>query len=249
MGVTVIVSSGDDGAAGYKARETSQNCQYDASFPASLMGVTVIVSSGDDGAAGYKARGTSQNCRYDASFPASSPYVTAVGATQGVECGLTEIACSFDTGGIITSGGGFSNASNALPFQSRAINGYLSTISPAPYRGYNPADRGFPDVSLAGAAYEVVVGGKLTRQYGTSASAHVFAGMVSLVNAARKSAGMSSVGFLNPALYASNGSFANDITSGDKLCTASYICCPQLLCSARVGPCDRIWISQLSEFL
>ena len=69
------------------------------------MGVTVLAASGDDGAAGYRYRST---CAYDPEFPATSPYVTAVGATMGVEKGTTEVACQKDLGALITSGGGFS---------------------------------------------------------------------------------------------------------------------------------------------
>ena len=84
--------------------------------------------------------------------------------------------------------------------------------------GYNPSGRGLPDLSLAGHAYNIFVGtddGSLVS--GTSASAPAVAALVSLVNGARLAAGLPSVGFLNPALYLSNGSFANDITSGRRL--------------------------------
>ena len=198
------------------------------------MGVTVVVASGDAGAAGaqssingestdsyYYYRGPtnpSSSCRYDPSFPASSPYVTSVGATMGVESGTPEVACQSDKGGIITSGGGFSNIFPAFPQQKAAINQYLKSVSPKPVLGYNSVGRGFPDVSLAGLNYVVVIGGSLYGVAGTSASAPSVAGMISLINSARKAAGRPTVGWLNPALYASNGSFANDITIGDNLC-------------------------------
>eukprot|EP01042_Synura_sphagnicola_P030192 gene30192-biopygen28894 len=50
--------------------------------------------------------------------------------------------------------------------------------------------------------------------------------MISLINAARKSSGRPSLGWLNPLLYTSQGSFANDITKGDNKCTAEA-CCKQ----------------------
>merc|ERR1712166_506034 len=77
-----------------------------------LMGVTVMASSGDDGVSSQAARSTQQGksaCGYTPSFPASSPYVTAVGATQGIETGGPELACGSSTGGLISTGGGFSD--------------------------------------------------------------------------------------------------------------------------------------------
>jgi len=63
---------------------------------------------------------------------------------------------------------------------------------------------------------------------GTSASSPVVAGMVALVNSARRAAGNSTVGFLNPALYSLYPSFANDVTSGDNRCLSSgRSCCSQ----------------------
>ena len=55
---------------------------------------------------------------------------------------------------------------------------------------------------------------------GTSASAPVMAAFVSLVNAQRKSKGMSTMGYINPFLYKYYASFTNDITSGNNKCAA-----------------------------
>merc|ERR1711907_543394 len=81
------------------------------------QGVTVFVSSGDDGVANFQARGDAANCGYTPSFPASSPYVTAVGATQGGVTGGSEVVCSSQTGGVITTGGGFSTQYTAPDYQ------------------------------------------------------------------------------------------------------------------------------------
>ena len=63
---------------------------------------------------------------------------------------------------------------------------------------------------------------------GTSASCPVIAGMVSLINSARLDAGKPALGWLNPKIYALNGSFANDVTSGNNKCTRSAsLCCYQ----------------------
>lgn len=49
--------------------------------------------------------------------------------------------------------------------------------------------------------------------------------MVSLVNSARLKSGLPTLGWLNPSIYANNGGFTNDITSGNNKCTASYKRC------------------------
>ena len=75
-----------------------------------------------------------------------------------------------------------------------------------------------------------MIGGQISYQAGTSASAPVVAGMISLVNAARLRAGRSSVGWIHPILYASYKNFTKDITSGDNHCARVHspsVCCPQ----------------------
>jgi len=191
------------------------------------QGVTVFVSSGDDGVANFQARGKASACAYTPSFPASSPYVTAVGATQGGVTGGTETVCSSQTGGVITSGGGFSTKFDAPSYQKSAISEYFKTVSTQPVSGYVTGGRGYPDVAMAGHNYEVVIAGSLYSVSGTSASSPVVAAMASLVNAKLRANGGSSIGFINPTLYSVGGSFANSITQGNNKCTASTTCCSQ----------------------
>lgn len=194
-----------------------------------VQGVTILVSSGDDGVANFQARSNPRACGYVPSFPASCPYVTAVGATQGPESDEEEIACASDTGGVITTGGGFSTLFDAPDYQADAVSAYFSSLSAAekPASGYVAGGRGYPDVAMAGLNYEVVVGGKTYQVSGTSASAPVVAGMVSLVNAARLKAGKSALGFLNPSIYEFGSSFSNDVTDGKNNCCASKVCCDE----------------------
>jgi tripeptidyl-peptidase-1 len=195
-----------------------------------LRGVTVMVSSGDDGAVSSSVRTSTAFCGYSPSFPASSPYVTAVGATQGPEAGNDEISCSSDTGGLITSGGGFSTYFDAPSYQSSVISDYLNNVSPKPASGYNADGRGIPDVAFLGHNYNVIVGGTNYVVSGTSASSPAFAGLVSLANDARLAAGKSPLGFLNQALYGMDSSVFKDITSGNNKCAAGnfvYHCCDQ----------------------
>ena len=65
--------------------------------------------------------------------------------------------------------------------------------------------------------------GHITFVDGTSASAPVMAAFVSLVNAQRKSKGMSTMGYINPFLYKYYANFTNDITSGDNKCSATSL--------------------------
>jgi len=192
------------------------------------QGVTIFVSSGDDGVANFQARPKASACAYTPSFPASSPYVTAVGATQGGVTGGSEVVCSSKTGGVITTGGGFSTQYTAPDYQKSAISSYFSSVSPSPVSGYAKNGRGYPDVAMAGHNYEVVIAGNLYQVSGTSASAPVTAAMASLVNAKLKSNGKSSLGFINPTLYHAGSASFNSITSGNNKCTANAnVCCSQ----------------------
>jgi len=208
---------------GFEAVQSPEQIQaFDtAAQKLGLMGVTLVVASGDDGAQGGLWKDKDSMCAdtekfgLQVSWPASSQYVTAVGATAGVESGEAERTCQIlctDTdmnwcmpdpkGPLITSGGGMSGV----------------TPTPSWQVGQNLCEkRGIPDVSLAGHSYNIIVGGKQQAVDGTSASAPVFGGMVSLVNARRKAAGKSTVGFVNPAMYQNPSAF-NDITKGDNKC-------------------------------
>jgi len=215
----------------YGATETSIPASIANAFDTEAMklgvlGVSILVSSGDDGVAGSAARSKSSKCGYSPSFPATSRYVTAVGATQGAESGTTETACMSNTDGVITTGGGFSTIFAAPSWQTSTIADYFKAAT-APVSGYATGGRGYPDVSLTGLNYEVVVGGKTLAVSGTSASSPTVGAFVSLVNAARLNAGKSALGFLNPSIYAYGTKFANDITVGENNCTAGTVCCTQ----------------------
>jgi tripeptidyl-peptidase-1 len=195
-----------------------------------LMGVTLVASSGDDGAQGQGARST-RTCETTVllglavEWPASSPYVTAVGATMGPEANKSETACQITCQeGKLAQGACTPDVDEVTgALNGPAITtggGYSSTIGrPSWQTGHNPcSNRGIPDVSLAGHQYNVYVGGELISVDGTSASAPTFGGMLSLINARRKAAGKSSVGFINPAMYQADASAFNDITDGDNGC-------------------------------
>ena len=76
-------------------------------------------------------------------------------------------------------------------------------MAPAP--GYNKEGRGYPDVVIQAFYYLTFNGKLMTLSSGASAAAPAMAGMISNLNAARMRIGKSSVGFINPALYAHSG--------------------------------------------
>jgi len=183
-----------------------------------VQGVSIFVSSGDDGVAGNTARGDDSNCGYSPSFPATSPYITAVGATQGGPVdGSEEVACSGNTGGTITTGGGFSGHYAQPDWQTSAVETFLSRDAAA--SGY-ASGRGYPDVAMAGFNYPTVIGGGTYLVSGTSASAPVVAGMVTVINARLLEQGKPPVGFINPTIYANGGAAFSDIETGDNKCSA-----------------------------
>jgi len=197
------------------------------------QGITVVVSSGDDGVANFGARSDKTQCGFHPSYPATSPYVVAVGATQGPESGKPETACQSDTGGIITTGGGFSTVFAQPSYQSTEVAKFQSNSTACPPKTMFASNgRGYPDVSMAGYNYEVIVASTTYGVSGTSASAPVFAGVLTLVNNARLKKGKTSVGFVNPSIYSvsrSNPSVFHDVTVGNNKCCAksgvSPVCC------------------------
>jgi tripeptidyl-peptidase-1 len=135
---------------------------------------------------------------------------------------------------MITSGGGFSLSGSQPLWQADIVNDYFTKVGRSaytPFPGFNGQGRGFPDVSAVALNYEVIEAGQPARAAGTSASTPVFAGMVSLVNAARIQAGKSPLGWLNPMLYGLHKQFVKDILSGRNHCTASM--CDLISCSVK----------------
>ena len=172
-------------------------------------GVSVLFSSGDSGPGNSCVRTSDGATYFNPTFPAGCPYVTAVGATTGTN---PEKAVGF-------SSGGFSIYHARPAYQNAAVSAYLSSIGSTNAKYFNASNRGIPDVAAQGQSFEVIDKGRTSLLSGTSASSPVFAGVIALLNAARKSKGMAPLGFLNPWLYTNNATFT-DITSGSgKGCT------------------------------
>ncbi|KAG8418939.1 hypothetical protein J3459_011920 [Metarhizium acridum] len=179
-------------------------------------GTSVIHSSGDGGSAG----GRVGNCRTKdgtntkvtmSTFPASCPWVTAVGATSNH---------AEPPPGAAFSSGGFSQYFERPAWQAAAVDGYVEAIDGHLDGYYNASMRAVPDISAVGTNFLVIVGGRRSLLEGTSASAPVFAAMISLVNDARLRKGKPSLGWLNEILYSDKvAPLLQDITAGQ-----SYSC-------------------------
>lgn len=180
-----------------------------------------------------KAPKRRQVSRADAS-PFGAPICRSFFHPLGKKCAdgtnKYEVVCSYGTGALITSGGGFQSYFAMPAWQQTAVKAYLhaagSTLPPRQY--FNASNRAFPDVSALGHNYLIYDSsqGGATDVDGTSASTPVFAAMVALWNSQRLVAGKSTLGHVAPLMYqiyAANPAAFNDVVVGDNKCTES--CC------------------------
>lgn len=212
-----------------------------------LRGITVLVASGDDGVTGLRPEferiPRAGICKQSGpQWPSGSPYITTVGATILLSPQdfakpffetTEEVVCSAEVGGIITTGGGFSNIYEMPAYQRDAVSAYLnSSRIPTTAGFFNPKGRAYPDITALGASFMVYMHGRMTAVSGTSASTPVVGGMVTLWNDLRMNAGKSPLGFLNPLLYYMQkhtpGAFHdivtgnNGATRGGDICSDSF---------------------------
>lgn len=146
----------------------------------------------------------------------SCPYVTSVGATQLLPDGSEAAAWASNW----ASGGGFSNIFPTPAYQQEAVTNYFSNHDPDVSEDINRTGRGVPDVSALGQRIAVVELGEITTEDGTSASTPLFAALLNRINEERLAVGKTTVGFVNPVLYA-NPQVFNDITVGNSsMCSA-----------------------------
>ena len=222
-----------------------------------LLGITMLSASGDSGCHGRTEGLCLLQKTMKPAYPASSPYVTSVGGTilqdgqvatsdkepvcqpngnlAGVcASGGKEVVSSTNTGGRISSGGGFAAYSTMPEYQRSAVEKYLSNDAAMQFAGgrgtlFNIAGRGYPDIAALAHKYFVIIGNSTGSVDGTSAASPTVAGLVGLINSRRIAAGKPLVGFLNPMLYqihnVTGGSAFNDITEGDNACTEQGCWC------------------------
>ncbi|KAK0187445.1 family S53 protease-like protein [Armillaria mellea] len=166
----------------------------------SSRGVSILFASGDGGVGGS---GQGQTCTtFIPTFPAGCPYITAVGATQGVPETATGL-----------SSGGFSNLFARPSYQASDVDNYLVALGITNAGRFNIIGRGFPDVAAQGSDILIAVNGEGELVEGTSCSSPIFASVISLINDRLIAAGKPVLGFLNPFLYAHPNAFFK-ITAG-----------------------------------
>jgi kumamolisin len=168
------------------------------------MGITVCVASGDNGS----SDGVNDGANH-VDFPASSPYALACGGTSLQASGTTI------TGESVWNDGAQGGASGGGVSSVFPLPAWQDGLHVTPTSGGNQplTMRGVPDVSADAdpeTGYDVRIDGTDTVIGGTSAVAPLWAGLIARINAAKRS----SVGFINPLLYAAPSAL-KDITSGN----------------------------------
>eukprot|EP00933_Yihiella_yeosuensis_P037836 TRINITY_DN31836_c0_g1_i1.p1 TRINITY_DN31836_c0_g1~~TRINITY_DN31836_c0_g1_i1.p1 ORF type:complete len:513 (+),score=139.48 TRINITY_DN31836_c0_g1_i1:99-1637(+) len=161
-------------------------------------GVTIVFASGDSG---YQ-----QQQKYGA----ASPYVLSVGGVFNGDLGDEKL----EVDDISTGGFAASKLNKAGKWQAAAINHYLTKTSGDRPSNIDATQRAVPDISAYDAGFKIVQNGGQTFLGGTSAAAPVVAGMLASINDALVAAGHSTLGFVNPFIYANEGAFL-DVTRGD----------------------------------
>ena len=114
------------------------------------------------------------------------------------------------------SSGGFSNRWKRPTWQTEATATYLKNVSGNIPSGvhFNATGRGFPDIAAEAVDFVIVQWGlPLPGVSGTSCASPTAAGIFGLLNDLRASANKTSLGFLNPFIYANAAAF-NDIVKG-----------------------------------
>ena len=212
---TVSISYGLDEAIMGSTQIAAENTLFEQ---LTGEGVSVFASAGDNGAYG-------DSDTLNVLDPSSQPFVTAVGGTTLFSNNgqySAELAWNWLNLGLGATGGGVSDIW-PIPFYQSAYGTGLVTQN-----GGSAAFRNVPDVAAVGdsvtgvSIYSKINGGWLTVG-GTSAASPIWAGFLSVVDAAQSSLGLGHIGFFNPELYAfgvaSPGAFQqedfNDVTDGN----------------------------------
>jgi len=182
------------------------------------QGQTIFAASGDWGS--FSPADESNPLRY----PAEDPWVTSVGGTLLPTYSLPWPETGWGTGyctGYCASGGGISPDGITMSQWSAKYNlpNYQAGVASSS-NGASPTLRNVPDVAAnGGSGIYVCPMGECGVWSGTSLASPLWAGFTALVNQQSKAAGRSTVGFINPAIYAigkssSYESAFHDISSG-----------------------------------
>ncbi len=228
------VNDPDGPATGNSSFGGSEQLEYLGGFildpilqQAVMEGRTMFSSAGDGGGSCLPgANGITNDGVPCVEYPASSPYVVGVGGTVLYTATTTPLSSTqatpakrVDEYAWTYSGGGQSDFEKAPSWQVAALP--AQTALPCTLGANAGSDcRGVPDVSAQSGdvvtnGYDIVSGGALTEEGGTSLASPLWAGMWSRVVAAHPSGcsstftgGSSSLGFAQEDLY----NLANDTT-------------------------------------
>lgn len=175
---------------------------HEVFLEAAALGITICASAGDHGTAGMDAADWDR--KIHVAHPSTDDLVLACGGTQIDEHGNDIVwndGTALSAGGW-ASGGGIS--------QTRRVPVYQKQVKlPRPLTGKR--GRGVPDIAMSATGYLSRVHGASGPQGGTSAVAPLMAGLVALLNQAKKK----NAGWLNPFLYANaNKGIVKYVTEG-----------------------------------
>lgn len=211
-GHTILVASGDYGVASFPgsndnefgclSTDTLNGTVYNPDYPSGCPYITVVGAT----------RLYPNDTVYDAES-AMQVNLTAFNIATGA--GPTDPPYDY-----FGTGGGFSNFFEPASFQAHAVAEYLKkdlAYQKLPYYEinddatnigengglYNRKGRGYPDVSANGAFLLTFVNQTEGTFFGTSLSSPIFGAVVTLLNEERTAAGKGPIGFISPALYAS----------------------------------------------
>jgi len=193
QGVTVVMSSGDDGVGA------------DSCLGPNAKGQTVFAPDFAASCPYVLAVGSTEWDRPDPAVP-PTPYQK-----------LREVATA-----RFGSGGGFSNVFGIPSYQRDAVSAYFDQVEKdLPFAGYhhllNDSDtssidggvyhhggRAYPDVAAVGDRQVVYSNGSWWLVGGTSLSAPVFSSVLTLINEERIAAGKGTVGYIHPVIVSAH---------------------------------------------
>ena len=254
VGVTVVVSSGDDGTQSAYNRQCSTNLNTQLSaqvtpaaystspmmpqYPASSAYVLSVSETAFLGAMtknGYNKyfNGSVTNPTMCNNCPAGQGpafYCQAVLSSEN-PVSTSNAYGTDDT----TTGGGFSYVFSQPSWQSTAVNAYLNTNCIAgngcslPSSSYfNKSARAYPDVSAFGGYFPIQCNGTEQTVGGTSVAAPIWAGLIARLNELAIARSGNPLGFVNALFYtmaAQQPNTFHDIATGNNICPQSNTNC------------------------
>ncbi|CAK7262474.1 hypothetical protein SEPCBS57363_000063 [Sporothrix epigloea] len=198
QGVTVVMSSGDNGVAGYDDYCAGDDGQIffpdgDAVCPYVLaVGSTVVKKAGPAGPGEIPRYVEVATDRFPSGGGFSNYFPAPGYQIQSLQNYFRDTPLNFT---------GYRNMGNA-------------NFSDAGDGVYHIGGRGYPDVSAIGDNYVIALADDWALYGGTSLAAPIWGAVLTRVNEERLAVGKRPVGFVNPALYA-YPEVLNDITVGD----------------------------------